>query len=135
MVNGGGGGGLSWIFTVRPGELVLVLPAASTDRDAKTNVPFGSAVDVICQSPFPLVMPVPNTVLFASSWIFVLFGPLPVNVGVLSSVTLSVLLTPVSDAGVKSGVPVVPGACVSNVTASAPDVPDVCPLSLARALN
>src|SRR5437588_405954 len=64
-----------------------------------------------------------------------LFGPLPLNVGVLSLVTLSVLEAPSSDASSRSGVPGVLGTMMSMVIASAPESAEGLPaVSVERAV-
>src|SRR5207244_10571936 len=135
MVNGGGGGGELVMVTLSPAERALVLPAVSRVRDVNRNVPFGNADAVIVHWPCALVLPVPKMVLLASRSISVLAGPVPLKVGVLSVVMLSVLETPVSGAGSRSGMPDGGGAWVWMTTCNAPDGALVLFPILARAVK
>src|ERR1041385_3835237 len=96
MVNGGGGGGGLVMVTDSPADSGLVFPATSRVCDVKRYGPLGRAEAVMVHTPL-LACPVPKTVLLANRSMVVLFGPVPVKVGVLSEVMLSVLLVPVSE--------------------------------------
>src|SRR2546423_1846977 len=109
------------MVTFRPSDKALVLPAVSREREGKLNVPLGNGRLVIVRAPWALDVAVPNTVLFTIRSMVVFAGPVPVNVGVLSVVLLSVLDAPVSEAAVRSGTPGTGGGVVSIVTDSAAD--------------
>src|SRR5439155_5587247 len=113
---------------LRPPEAADTFPAASVALAVMLYVPSASALLAMLQFPLPSAVSVPIrvppprnicTVLLASA--------VPVKVGVVTLVMLSVLDVPLSLAAVMSGAEGAAGALVSIVMLRAPEAPDTLP--------
>ena len=102
----------------RGAEAVPTFPAASLARAVMLCMPLESALEVMVQFPRPSAVVVPTGVVPSQSVTLAPGSLVPVNVGVVSFVMLSIFETPVSLASVRSGADGVPGAVVSIVTVS-----------------
>src|SRR5205809_1837684 len=97
-------------------------PATSRARAVKLYVPGVNVLLVMVQAPvWALDVVEPTTTALASNSTMALGIAVPLKVGVVSVVLLSVLDGPVSDAGSRSGTDGAVGAVVSMVTDNAPD--------------
>src|SRR6266571_1540464 len=114
------------MITLRAGE-VAIFPAASVVRAVMLRVPSLRVLVVIDQSPLTSAVPVP-TVVLPSRIVTVMPGSaVPVKVGVLSLVLLSVFDDPVSLAGSRSGVEGALGGVVSMVMIRAAEAGEMLP--------
>jgi hypothetical protein len=104
----------------------LVLPAASVAVAVMACVPWARAELVTVQLPLESAVAVPIWVEPANTLTVLPASAVPVKVGVVSVVTLSVLDEPVSDAAVRSGVETA-GAAASIWTVIADDAALVLP--------
>ena len=115
---------------VNPADAAPVLPAASVTLVVNVWLPALSVLDVMLQLPEPSAVAVPKTVVPSVSYNFTVApdsAPLPVIVGVVALVRLSVLLAPVSEPLARSGAFDADGAVVSIVTVSPADAALVLP--------
>ena len=127
-------GGMVSIVTDNAPELALAFPAASEARAAMLCTPSAKALEVIVQVPPAVAVALPTTVPPSSSSTSEPATAVPVKVGVVTLVMLSVDELPLSLAAVKSGVPGAAGGVVSIVIVNAADVAPVLPAtSVARA--
>lgn len=103
---------------VKPAEALLTFPAASVTLAVMVWLPLLKADDVMLQLP-PVAVAVPRTVVPSVSYKVTVLpaSAVPVKVGVVLLVMLSVLDDPVSEALVMSGVLGAEGAVVSSVYA------------------
>ncbi len=123
-------GAVASIVTVRPADAALVLPAASVTLVVNVCVPLVNVLDVMLQLPEPSAVVVPSNVVPSVSYNLTVApasAPLPVRVGVVTLVMLSVLLLPESEALARSAAPGAVGAVVSTVTARPVDAELVLP--------
>jgi hypothetical protein len=111
----------------RAADAGLVLPEASVAVALMLCVPWASAELVTVQLPLESAVALPIWVEPANSLTVLPPAAVPVKVGVLSVVVLSVLDAPVSEAAVKSGAEGTPGAAVSIVIERAADAGLVLP--------
>ena len=109
------------------------LPAKSTAVAAMLWIPVDRVLVVIDQFPEPSATPVPSIVAPSNKVTVAPGSDVPLNLGVVSSVMLSLLELPVSLAGSKSGTETV-GGVVSIVTCSAAEVVELPAASLALAV-
>ena len=112
------------MVTTNPAEATLALPAVSDCFAVRVCAPSASAVLTIDQFPETSAVAVPNTVVPLVSYrvtVAPATAPLPVKVGVVVLVTLSVVDAPLSDAVARSGALTAAGATVSTVTANPAD--------------
>ena len=126
----GAEGAVVSIVTVRPADAALVLPAASVTFVVKVCAPLVRVLDVMLQLPEPSAVAVPSRVVPSVSYSLTVApasAPLPVTVGVVALVRLSVLLVPVSDPLARSAAPDAVGAVVSIVTVRLADAALVLP--------
>src|SRR5205823_2990041 len=112
-VDGAAGAAVSMV-TLRAADVVL-LPAASVALAVMLCVPSLNVLLVMLQFPLPSAVVVPSTVLPSSNTTGLLASVVPVKVGVVSLVMLSVLELPLSLAAVRSGVAGAAGPVVSMV--------------------
>src|SRR5438132_1247516 len=112
-----------------PVEADDVLPAKSVALAVMVYVPSGvSALPVTLQLPVPSAVPVPISVLPpTNSCTVLLASAVPVKLGVVSLVMLSVFEVPLSLAAVRSGAEGAAGAVVSIVMLKALDAVDTLP--------
>ena len=135
-VNAGAFGAPVSIVTLSALEAELLLPAVSVTLAVMLYVPSVSALTVKLQSPSPSTVAVPNDVLPPNNSSVPPASPVPVNVGVVSLVTLSVSELPVSLEAARSGVDGASGAVVSIVTLKLLELPLLFPAaSVAVAVN
>src|SRR6202008_379171 len=104
-----------------------VLPAASVAVAVIVCGPELSAELVTLQLPEPSAVAVPTCVAPSNSFTVDPTSAVPVNVGVVTLVRLSVLDDPESEAVVRSGAEGAVGAAVSMVTDSPPEAELVLP--------
>ena len=102
------------MVTDRPLEAALTLPATSVALAVMLWVPSARVEAVMVHVP-PVAMPVPITVVPSNRLTVLPASAVPVKVGVVTLVMLSVLDTPLSDAATRSGL-TGRGAVVSMVT-------------------
>ena len=104
------------MVTGKPADAALTLPAVSVALAVTVRVPCDRGLVVIDQAP-PVAMPVPSTVVPSVSYNLTVepASAVPVKVGVVSLVMLSVPDTPVSLAEAKSGPLGAAGAVLSMV--------------------
>src|SRR5207248_7714229 len=100
---------------------VATFPARSVALAVMLCEPSARALVVIDQFPLPSAVPVPTVVVPSRIVTAIPASAVPVKVGVLSLVLLSVLDGPVSLAASRSGVDGAAGGVVSMVTVNAPD--------------
>ena len=116
--------------TVNPADATLVLPDVSVTLVVKVCAPSLRVLDVMLQLPEPSAVAVPSNVVPSVSYNLTVApasAPLPVTVGVVALVRLSVLLVPVSDPLARSAAPDAVGAVVSIVTVRLADAAPVLP--------
>ncbi len=108
-------GALVSTVTDSPDETLETLPAASVTLAVMVWLPADRVELVIDQLPVPSAVAVPSTVVPSVSYsvTVLLASAVPVKVGVVALVMLSVLDVPVSLAVARSGVLEAPGAVVS----------------------
>lgn len=97
-------------------EAGLRLPAVSAAVAVNECVPGANTLDVIDQAPAALAVPEPTAVVPSNKVTRELAAAVPLNCGVVTSVILSVLEAPLSDAAARSGALGAAGAVVSIVT-------------------
>jgi hypothetical protein len=103
------------------------LPAWSVAFAVIVCVPSPRTPEVIDQRPAALAMPEPTAVAPSNNATFEFASAVPVNIGVVTLVVLSVAEPPLSEAVARSGLPGAAGAVVSIVTCSAPDAAPMLP--------
>ena len=105
------------MWTVSPADALLTLPAASVALAVRVCAPGNRALLVMDQLPLPLAVAVPSNVEPSVSYSLTVLpaSAVPVKVGVVSLVMLSVLDTPLSLAETKSGALGAAGAVLSMV--------------------
>ena len=109
-------GATASMVMAKPADALLTLPAASVTLAVIVWLPLLKVEDVMLQLP-PVAVVVPSTVPSVSYKVTVLpASAVPVRVGVVSLVTLSVLEVPESDAKSKSGVDGTDGVAASTNT-------------------
>src|SRR5262245_4404385 len=132
--------GLVWrmvlsMLTGSGDEAAETLPAVSVAWAVMECAPLARTGLVKDQAPSAPAVVVPRRVPSEKRLTVLPASAVPVNVGVLSAVTLSVLETPVSLDAARYGVEGAAGAVVSIVTARAPEVEETLPAtSVARAV-
>ena len=104
------------IVTDNAEDAMLVLPAVSVAFAVMTCAPFDRTDVAMLQLPLPSANPVPTRVVPLYSRTVAPASAVPVKVGVVTLVMLSVLDIPLSDAAIRSGADGATGACVSIVT-------------------
>ena len=107
-----------------------MFPAGSVALAVIAWVPAAKVAAVIVQFP-PVATPVPITVVPSNTVTMLPASAVPVKVGLATSVMLSVLDTPVSDAAIRSGADGIAGAIVSMVIDKAPDAALTLPVTSA----
>jgi hypothetical protein len=124
----GAAGEVVSIVTDKADDATDVFPAASVALAVIELTPSGSALTAIVQLPLPSAVPVPINVEPArKSFTTAFASAVPLNVGVVLLVMLSVFDVPVSDAAARSGVEGADGAVVSTVIDKADDATDTFP--------
>ena len=92
------------IVTGKAPDMGLTLPATSVASAVKFWTPLARAAVVIDQLPVAVATALPTAVAPSNKVTALPASAVPVKVGVVSLVTLSVLDTPLSEAAVRSGV-------------------------------
>src|SRR5436309_15477980 len=104
------------IVTGKSADVALTLPAMSVAVAVMLCAPCVRADVVTDQLPEPSAAALPIWVVPSNSLIVLFASPIPLKVGVVTLVILSVVEVPSSEPAVKSGVDGVLGAAVSIVT-------------------
>src|SRR2546421_481562 len=104
------------IVTGKAADVALTLPVMSVAVAEMLCAPCVRVDVVTDQLPEPSAAPVPTGLLSLNSLTVLLASAVPLKVGVVALVILSVLEVPVSEAAIRSGVDGALGAVVSIVT-------------------
>ena len=107
------------IVTVSTPEAALTLPARSVALATIAWTPFANGLAAMDHTPAASAWLLPTTVAPSNSVTVALASAVPVNVGVVTLVVLSVFDGPLSDPTARSGALGTTGAVVSTVTVSA----------------
>ena len=129
-----GGSAVVSIVTVLPFDAPLALPAASVAVAVMVCVVWLSTEVVMLHLPLPSATTLPTWVAPSNSFTVLLASAVPVKVGVVTLVSLSVLDEPESDDGAKTGDDGDDGALRSSVTMKEAEAPLWIPATVTRAV-